>query len=129
MAGSVFAVRTLCPFLAFSVAAFFACASIQAQSSKSTAAPGGKTKIILDADIGDDVDDAFALGLALHSPEIEIIGITTAWGDTALRARMVRRMLLENGTATIPVAEGIVTDSKTKFSQGSGPAKGQMGRS
>jgi len=76
-----------------------------------------KTKIILDTDIGDDVDDAFALGLALQSPEIEIVGVTTAWGDTALRARMVRRMLLEAGRAAIPVAEGIVTKSPTTFSQ------------
>jgi len=76
-----------------------------------------KTKIILDTDIGDDVDDAFALGLALQSPEMEIAGVTTAWGDTALRARMVRRMLLETGRVGVPVAEGIVTKSKTPFSQ------------
>jgi inosine-uridine nucleoside N-ribohydrolase len=76
-----------------------------------------RTKIILDTDIGDDVDDAFALGLALQSPELEIAGVTTAWGDTALRARMVRRMLSELGHAEIPVAEGIVTKSKTPFTQ------------
>src|SRR5438309_6317762 len=76
-----------------------------------------KTKIILDTDIGDDVDDAFALGLALQSPEVEIVGVTTAWGDTALRARMVRRMLLETGRVGIPVAEGIATKSPTAFSQ------------
>jgi purine nucleosidase len=45
------------------------------------------------------------------------VGVTTAWGDTALRARMVRRMILENGRAEIPVAEGIVTKSATAFSQ------------
>jgi len=88
----------------------------QSNSAKSVgSAP--KTKIILDTDIGDDVDDAFALGLALQSPEVEIVGVTTAWGDTALRARMVRRMLLETGHAGIPVAEGIVTKSTTAFSQ------------
>ncbi len=76
-----------------------------------------KTKIILDTDIGDDVDDAFALGLALQSPEVEIVGVTTAWGDTALRRRMVRRMLLETGHAGTPVAEGIATKSPTTFSQ------------
>ena len=75
------------------------------------------TKIVLDTDIGDDVDDAFALALALESPEVQIVGVTTAWGDTALRARMARRMLLENGRAEIAVAEGIATTSKTKFSQ------------
>src|SRR5437899_11554023 len=78
-----------------------------------------KTKIILDTDIGDDVDDAFALGLALQSPEVEIVGVTTLWGDTALRARMVRRMLLETGDAGIPVAEGIRTKSATTIAQAS----------
>lgn len=83
-----------------------------------------KTKIILDTDIGDDVDDAFALGLALQSPEIEVVGVTTAWGDTPMRARMVRRMLAENDRAWIPVAEGIVTPSKTKFTQREWAEKG-----
>ena len=48
--------------------------------SNSTGSVGSapKTKIILDTDIGDDVDDAFALGLALQSPEVEIVGVTTA---------------------------------------------------
>jgi purine nucleosidase len=76
-----------------------------------------KTKIILDTDIGDDVDDAFALALALKSPEIEIVGVTTAWGDTKLRARLVERMLAESGTQNIPVAAGVSTRSKTPFTQ------------
>ncbi|MGA2426926.1 MAG: nucleoside hydrolase [Candidatus Acidiferrum sp.] len=76
-----------------------------------------RTKIIIDTDIGDDVDDAFAVGLALTSPELQILGITTAWGDTQLRARLVDRLLLETASANIPVAEGIPTQSKTPFSQ------------
>ena len=35
-------------------------------------------KVIIDTDIGDDVDDAFALALAVKSPELQILGITTA---------------------------------------------------
>ncbi len=93
------------------------CSGALLAQSKNAIPAAGKTKIILDTDIGDDVDDAFALGLALKSREVEIIGVTTAWGDTALRAKMARRMLAENGRAEIPVAEGIVTKSKTNFSQ------------
>ncbi len=96
-----------------------------AQSAKSAAMP--KSKIILDTDIGDDVDDAFALGLALQSPEVEIVGVTSAWGDTALRARLARRMLVENGRTDIPVAEGIVTQAKSKFSQAEWAEKGAAG--
>jgi inosine-uridine nucleoside N-ribohydrolase len=76
-----------------------------------------KTKIILDTDIGDDIDDVFALALAMRSPEIEIVGITTAWGDTTLRARLVQRFLKENGASAIPIAVGIATRSAVTFSQ------------
>jgi purine nucleosidase len=97
-------------------AALFLCLfSAPAQSQQASTA--AKTKIIIDTDIGDDVDDAFALGLALNSPEVEILGITTAWGDTKLRARMVDRLLAETRNTQIPVAEGIVTKSTSPFSQ------------
>jgi hypothetical protein len=36
----------------------------------------------VDTDIGDDIDDAFALGLILRSPELHVLGISTAFGDT-----------------------------------------------
>jgi len=99
---------------------FAAAPMLRAQSAASAPTPpasAAKTKIIIDTDIGDDVDDAFALGLALTSQEVEILGVTTAWGDTKLRARLVDRFLAETGNATIPVAEGIRTQSKTPFSQ------------
>jgi inosine-uridine nucleoside N-ribohydrolase len=64
-------------------------------------------KVIIDTDIGDDIDDAFAVALALQSPELKIVGITSAWGDTKLRARLLDRFLQEAGRADIPVAIGI----------------------
>ena len=64
-------------------------------------------KVIIDTDIGDDVDDAFAVALALQSPELKIVGITSAWGDTKLRARLLDRFLQEAGQPDIPVAIGI----------------------
>jgi len=64
-------------------------------------------KIIIDTDIGDDIDDVFAVGLALNSPEVELLGITSAWGDTRLRARLLDRLLHETGHSDIPVAVGI----------------------
>jgi inosine-uridine nucleoside N-ribohydrolase len=63
-------------------------------------------KIIIDTDIGDDIDDAFALGLALSSPEFEILGVSASFGDTATRAKMLDRMLGELGRSDIPVAMG-----------------------
>jgi len=44
----------------------------------------------IDTDIGTDIDDAFAVGLALQSPELKILGISRL-GDTHLRARLLTR--------------------------------------
>jgi len=76
-----------------------------------------KEKIIIDTDIGDDIDDAFAVALALRSPEVHIVGITTTFGDTETRAKLVDRMLGETGRQDIPVAIGVHTDAKTSFGQ------------
>ncbi len=78
---------------------------------------GSRQKVIIDTDIGDDIDDAFAVALALSSPDVEIVGITAAWGNTQLRARLVERMLCETGRNDIPIAAGTVTQSKTVFDQ------------
>ena len=72
---------------------------------------------ILDTDIGDDIDDAFALALALRSPELRLLGITTAYGDTELRARLVDRYLASVGRSTIPVAAGAPTAHSNVFTQ------------
>lgn len=75
------------------------------------------SKIIIDTDVGDDIDDAFALDLALTSPELNILGISAAWGDTSLRARMLDRMMCETGHIGIPIQAGPTTKSKAVFSQ------------
>lgn len=73
--------------------------------------------VIVDADPGDDIDDAFALALLLRTPELHVLGITTAFGDTALRARWVDRMLRQAGRGDIPVAVGVPTAPRTVFTQ------------
>jgi inosine-uridine nucleoside N-ribohydrolase len=74
-------------------------------------------KVIIDTDIGDDIDDAFALALAVRSPELEILGVTTGFGDTETRAKIADRLLGEVGRADIPVAAGVSTASKNPMSQ------------
>src|SRR5581483_6920107 len=74
-------------------------------------------KIIIDTDVGDDIDDAFAVALALSSPELQILGITTAFGDTEMRARLLDRMLGEAGRQAIPVGVGIPTKTNNVFTQ------------
>ena len=68
-----------------------------------------KHLVLLDTDIGDDIDDALALALALRSPEIELQGVTTVFGDTRLRARLAQHLLRVFGRDDIPVAAGIST--------------------
>lgn len=50
-------------------------------------------KILIDTDIGDDVDDILALAFALKRPELDIVGITTVVGDVDCRSRMVDKLL------------------------------------
>ncbi len=62
--------------------------------------------ILLDTDIGTDVDDLVALSLALCSPEVDLLAVTTVYGDVELRARMVAKVLQLAGRKGVPVACG-----------------------
>jgi len=66
-------------------------------------------KIIIDTDIGTDIDDAFAVALALQSPEVRILGLSTVSGDTTARAKILDQMLGVSGHKDIPVAAGTPT--------------------
>lgn len=102
--------------------ASFACLYAAAQTPAAaplpqTVAPAAPQLAILDTDIGDDIDDAFALALVLQSPEIKLLGITTTFGDTELRARLVDRYLSAVGRTDIPVAAGRATPQSNPFTQ------------
>lgn len=88
-----------------------------ARAQAQSALPAASEKVIIDTDIGDDVDDAFAVALALRSPELEILGITTTFGDTETRAKLLDRMLGELGRQDITVAVGPPTHATNVFSQ------------
>ena len=75
------------------------------------------SKVIFDTDIGDDIDDAYALGFLLRSSEIKLLGVTTAFGDTHLRARLATRFLNAAGRGDVPVFEGPKTSAKSDFTQ------------
>lgn len=76
------------------------------QSLAVHAESGEKIPILFDTDIGTDVDDAFALGLILASPEIDLRGVTTAGAQAMDRAWIVCRFLTHVNRGTIPVAYG-----------------------
>ncbi len=64
-------------------------------------------KIILDTDIGDDIDDALALAFAIMSGKIEVLGVTTVFKNAAQRAELACRLLEALGRTDIPVYAGI----------------------
>lgn len=65
-----------------------------------------KKKIIIDTDPG--IDDAMAIFVALRSPEVEVIGLTTIFGNvyTTLATRNALHLLEVAERGDIPVAEG-----------------------
>ncbi len=63
--------------------------------------------MILDTDIGGDIDDTWALAMLLRSPELDVQLITTATEDTEYRARIVARMLEVAGRTDIPIGIGL----------------------
>ncbi len=65
-----------------------------------------KQKILIDTDIGDDIDDALALALGLALPQLEIVGITTVFRDAIARARIANHLLKLAGRTDIPVYAG-----------------------
>jgi purine nucleosidase len=90
--------------------------------------PVQRTKIIIDTDIGDDVDDAFAVALALRSVELQILGLTTTFGDTETRAKLADRLLGETGHSHIPVAVGTPTKVNSAFTQRAYAEGGEFAR-
>jgi purine nucleosidase len=106
------ALRTICS-VALPIALLFCPCTTSTLAAQSAT----ESKVIIDTDIGDDIDDVFAVDLALISPEIHVVGISAAWGDTALRGRMLDRLTCEIGRTDILIQTGPATTSKTTFSQ------------
>ena len=65
--------------------------------------------IILDTDIGEDIDDLWALCQLLKSPEFKPLLITTDTEDTRYRAKIVCKFLEQIGRIDIPVGIGTAT--------------------
>lgn len=109
--------------LALALATLLPCAGHAATRPATPHAPAAEQArnsqppLIISTDIGDDVDDAFALALALRSPSLNVTGLIASWGDAPLRARMLERLLQAAGRPGIPVAVGRSTVSTVGFSQ------------
>jgi len=63
-------------------------------------------RVILDTDLGTDIDDAYALAFLLGCPEVELVGVTTVNGATGRRANLARALLDLGGRQEVPVLAG-----------------------
>ena len=70
-------------FTALLLVPLFSCASA------SVAPRQKKIPVIFDTDICDDIDDTWALALLVQSPEFDVKLVTTAVGNTELKAKTV----------------------------------------
>lgn len=64
-------------------------------------------KVILDTDIGDDIDDAVALALAMKISEIELCGVVTTYRNSRMRAKIAMALLDGWNRLDIPVYCGL----------------------
>ena len=65
-----------------------------------------KIPVILDTDIGDDIDDTWALAMLLKSPQFDLKLVTTTYGKAEYRAKLIARLLTVAGRTDIPVGLG-----------------------
>ncbi len=73
------------------------------------ASSGRPLPVILDTDLGDDIDDTWALAMLLRSPELDPRLIVTAFRNTRARAQIVAKLLHIAGRADIPIGVGVPT--------------------
>ena len=71
-----------------------------------------KIPVILDTDIGLDIDDTWALGLLLKCPELDVKLITTSSDNTPLKAKLVAKFLEIVGRTDIPIGIGPLENRK-----------------
>ncbi len=74
---------------------------------------GKKIPVILDTDIGYDIDDTWALALLLKSPEVDLKLVVSATHDSVYGAKLLAKFLAMAGRADIPV--GVGSSSTTRW--------------
>ena len=80
-----------------------------------------KIPVILDTDIGGDIDDTWALAMLLNSPELDVRLIASCSGNTVYRAKLIAKLLEKAGRVDIPVGVGIKENRMETHEKGQGP--------
>lgn len=87
-------------------------AASAAAQTQQEAAPIDPMPVIYDTDMGDDIDDTWALGLILASPALDLKLVVTDSHDTPKKARLVAKFLDTVGQGHIPIGIGEKTSEK-----------------
>ncbi len=83
-----------------------------AAATPALAGAARRIPVILDTDIGDDIDDTFALLMLLRSKELDLKLVVTDFGDTVYRARLAAKLLEAMGRPDVAVGIGIRQNEK-----------------
>ena len=67
---------------------------------------GNRIPVILATDIGDDIDDTWALGFLLKCPELDLKLVLTEYGKAQYRAKLIGKFLEATGHGNIPIGVG-----------------------
>jgi inosine-uridine nucleoside N-ribohydrolase len=71
-----------------------------------------KIPVILDSDIGDDIDDTWALGYLLRSQELDLKLVVGDEGKPLYRAKLIAKLLQAAGRTDVPVGVGMETANR-----------------
>jgi inosine-uridine nucleoside N-ribohydrolase len=72
----------------------------------SSPAPAKKLPVILDTDIGDDIDDTWALVMLLKCPQLDVKLITTTHGKNVYRSKLIAKLLAVANRSDVPIGMG-----------------------
>jgi len=84
-------------------------------------------KVLLDTDIGSDIDDAICLAYLLANPDCDLLGITTVSGEAQRRAMMASALCRAAG-ADVPVYPGAECPLLVEQAQPTAPQANALGR-
>jgi inosine-uridine nucleoside N-ribohydrolase len=82
-------------------------------TANATAHATDRIPVIFDTDIGDDIDDTWALCMLLKSPRLDVKMVSTTAYKAPARARLVAKLLTVAGRTDIPIALGRGTTGTT----------------
>lgn len=108
----------MAPYQALLWVAVLLCTSFHCRSELEKTLPSANPlPVIIDTDIGSDIDDSFAIGFALQrlsSQYLDVKLIVTCTDDTTARARIVAKLLTVAGRDDIPIGIGEANANKTQ---------------